>query len=262
MKLLIPEIRWDRFRIWAFGTGFLFLSLVLNAAAAELSFQPGEKLTFELKWSFIKAGEATLEVMPIETFNGVSAYHFVMTAQSIPAIDLIYKVRDRIDAYTDIGVNRSLLYKKKQKEGRSVRDITLTFDWEKKTAQYTNFDEVLTPISIMDGTFDPLSAFYYTRMADIKENMVLERPITDGKKNVIGKVSVVRREKIKIGDNIYDTYLLEPELREVGGVFEKSKGAKLQVWVSADERKIPVRVKSKVAVGSFIGELISVTGMK
>lgn len=240
----------------------MFLSLVLNAAAAELSFQPGEKLTFELKWSFIKAGEATLEVMPIETFNGVSAYHFVMTAQSIPAIDLIYKVRDRIDAYTDIGVNRSLLYKKKQKEGRSVRDITLTFDWEKKTAQYTNFDEVLTPISIMDGTFDPLSAFYYTRMADIKENMVLERPITDGKKNVIGKVSVVRREKIKIGDNIYDTYLLEPELREVGGVFEKSKGAKLQVWVSADERKIPVRVKSKVAVGSFIGELISVTGMK
>jgi len=72
----------------------------------------------------------------------------------------------------------------------------------------------------------------------------------------------VRREKIKIGENTYDTYLLEPELREVGGVFEKSKGAKLQVWVSADERKIPVRVKSKVAVGSFIGELISATGVK
>ncbi len=243
-----------------FKIGVLLLSL--NAEAGELCFQPGEKLTFELRWSFIKAGEATLEVMPIETFNGISAYHFVMTAQSIPAIDLIYKVRDRIDAYTDIGVNRSLLYKKKQKEGRSIRDITLTFDWEKKEVQYTNFKEVLTPISIKDGTFDPLSAFYFTRLMDLKEKMVIERPITDGKKNVIGKVSVVRREKIKIGENIYDTYLLEPEMREVSGVFEKSKGAKLQVWVSADERKIPVRVKSKVAVGSFIGELISAEGVK
>ncbi|OQX21621.1 MAG: hypothetical protein BWK80_32705 [Desulfobacteraceae bacterium IS3] len=247
--------------VMAFRIGVLLLSL--NAAeAGDLCFQPGEKLIFELKWSFIKAGEATLEVMPIETFNGISAYHFVMTAESIPAIDLIYKIRDRIDAYTDIGVNRSLLYKKKQKEGRSIRDITLSFDWDKKTAQYTNFKEVLPPIPIMDGSFDPLSAFYYTRLIDLKENMVIERPITDGKKNVIGKVSVVRREKIKIGENTYDTYLLEPELREVGGVFEKSKGAKLQVWVSADERKIPVRVKSKVAVGSFIGELISATGVK
>jgi hypothetical protein len=188
--------------VMAFKIGVLLLSL--NAEAGELCFQPGEKLTFELRWSFIKAGEATLEVMPIETFNGVGAYHFVMTAQSIPAIDLIYKVRDRIDAYTDIGVNRSLLFKKKQKEGRSIRDITLSFDWDKKEAQYTNFNEVLPPISIKDGTFDALSAFYFTRLIDLKENMVIERPITDGKKNVIGKVSVVRREKIKIGENIYD----------------------------------------------------------
>jgi hypothetical protein len=41
-------------------------------------------------------------------------------------------------------------------------------------------------------------------------------------------------------------------------VFKKSKDAKLQIWVTADARRIPVKIKSKVAVGSFVGELMSV----
>ncbi|MGA8180500.1 MAG: DUF3108 domain-containing protein, partial [Desulfobacterales bacterium] len=60
----------------------------------------------------------------------------------------------------------------------------------------------------------------------------------------------------------YDTYLIEPELKHIGGVFEKSKNAKIQLWVTADKRKIPVKIKSKVAVGSFVGELVSATGLK
>lgn len=203
-----------------------------------------------------------MEVYPVTTLNGENVYHFVVTAETVPALDLIYKVRDRIDAYTDTELTKSVLYRKKQQEGGSIRDITVTFDWDKKEAQYINFAEVLTPIAIMDGTFDPLSAFYYTRKMEIKENGLIQRAITDGKKNVVGHVSVIRREKIVIGEKSYDTYLLEPELKEVGGVFEKSKNAKIQVWITADDKKIPVRVRSKVIVGSFVAELISVTGIK
>jgi hypothetical protein len=46
----------------------------------------------------------------------------------------------------------------------------------------------------------------------------------------------------------------------VGGVFEKSPDAKLQLWVSADYRRLPVKLKSKVIVGSFTGELQSMVG--
>jgi len=222
-----------------------------------LPFHPGEKLKFELKWSFIKAGEAALEILPIETVNGVQAYHFVMTAESNSAVDMVYKVRDRIDAYTDINMTHSVLYKKKQKEGSTERDIAVNFDWEKREAHYTDFGKKNPPVSLLPGAFDPLSAFYYIRLAEIKENSVIERPVTDGKKCIIGKAAIVKRETIKAGEKVYDTYLIEPELKHVGGVFEKSRNAKIQVWVSADKRRIPVRIKSKVIVGSFIGELIS-----
>jgi len=55
---------------------------------------------------------------------------------------------------------------------------------------------------------------------------------------------------------------LEPNLKDIGGVFEKSKDAKISIWVTADHRRIPVMIKSKVIVGSFVGELTDIVGGK
>jgi hypothetical protein len=228
----------------------------------DVPFYPGEKLTFVLKWTIIPAGESVLEVLPMETINGVKAYHFLLTAKSNAFVDAFYKVRDRIDAYANTEMTHSMLYKKKQREGKSHRDIVVNFDWQNSKAQYTNFEEVLPPIDIMSGSFDPLSAFYFVRFFDFQKTSKVERPVTDGKECIMGKLSVIKRETIQLENNTYDTYLIEPEVKHIGGVFEKSKDAKIQLWVTADKRRIPVKIKSKVVVGSFVGELVSATGLK
>ncbi|MGE0082822.1 MAG: DUF3108 domain-containing protein [Desulfococcaceae bacterium] len=242
----------------------IILTLVIPPVSAETSkppspFYPGEKLIFALRWGVIHAGEATLEILPFGTVSGEPAWHFVMTAKTNSFIDTFYKVRDQIDSYTDDGLTRSLLYKKKQREGKSKRDIAVTFDWESGKAHYVNKGKAKPPISLMPGTFDPLAAFYFSRMTDFKTDTVLRRPITDGKKNIMGRITVKKRETIKIGETSYDTFLLEPDLKDVSGVFEKSKDSKIHLWVTADERRIPVKIASKVIVGSFVGELVSAT---
>lgn len=234
----------------------------VKAGEKDLPFYPGEKLTFLLKWTVIPAGESVLEVLPTETIDGVKAYHFLLTAKSNAFIDTFYKVRDRIDAYANTEMTHTLLYKKKQHEGSTQRDIVVNFDWQNNKAQYTNFEDKRQPVDILPGSFDPLSAFYYVRLFDFQEKSKIERPVTDGKKCVIGKLSVIKRETLELKSGTYDTYLIEPELKHIGGVFEKSKNAKIQLWVTADKRRIPVKIKSKVAVGSFVGELISATGLK
>lgn len=234
----------------------------INAQENNFPFAAGEKLTYALKWTFIPAGEAVLEVLPVETINGIKARHFLLTVHSNLFIDHFYMVRDRVDAYTDMGMNHSVLYKKKQLEGTTRRDIVVKFNWDKKEASYTNFEEKRDPIKIFAGTFDPLSAFYYTRCCDLNAGLTIERPVTDGKKNVIGKAIIVRRETIKLKIGTFDTYLMEPEVEQIGGVFEKSKDAKIQLWVTADQRQMPVKIRSKVIVGSFVGELVSATGLK
>jgi hypothetical protein len=241
---------------------FPWFSGVKNADAEDgsMPFRPGEKLTFELKWSVIRAGKAVIEVLPIETVNGEDAYHFLMTVRTTSFVDHFYKVRDRIDAYCDVGMNRSIFFKKKQREGRSKRDVLVTFDWDKNQAQYSNFGKKREPISILPGTFDPYSAFYFTRLFNWEKGNEIKRPVTDGKKMITGKARLIKRETITVPSGTYDTFLIEPNIEHVGGVFEKSKNAKIELWVTADARRIPVRLKSKVVVGSFVGELISLEG--
>jgi len=235
------------------------------AAAERKAFGPGEKLVYELRWTFITAGTATLEVLPMTTVQDQPAYHFALTAKSNAFLDSLYKVRDRIDAYTDASLTRSLHYIKKQHEGPTIRDIEVRFDWENLKTRYIKTEkgggeDKLTPV--MPNSFDPLSAFYFIRGADnVKVGSVITSPITDGNKNVVGRATVVKRETIKVKGQKYDTFLVEPELKDVGGVFEKSKDAKIQIWVTADHRRIPVRLKSKVIVGSLVGDLISTQGL-
>ena len=226
-----------------------------------LPFQPGERLVYELKWEFIKAGEASLSVMPIETVDGQTAFHFVMTARSVPFIDVFYKVRDRIDAYANLGLDHSVFYKKKQREGKTRRDIVVLFDWKENKAQYIKSGKPRDPIELMPGTFDPLSAFYYVRTLPPQPDTFIERPVTDGKRNVIGRATFIKKERIEVNGSEYDAFLIEPELKHIRGVFEKSEDASIQVWISADHRRIPLRVKSKVAVGSFLADLISAEGL-
>lgn len=236
----------------------LFVFAAPASAAEPPPFAPGERLVFELRWEFVPAGRATLSVMPPTEVDGTPARHFVMTARTTAFLDTFYKVRDRIDAYADRDMRRTLRYRKNQREGKTRRDIEVRFDWEKAEARYTNFGNPRDPLPLMPGTFDPLSAFYFVRTLDLEPGKVVERPVTDGKKNVVGRVAVMERETITVKGTRYDTFRLAPDMKDVGGVFEKTKDAAMDVWVTADARRIPVRVRSSVVVGDFIAELIAI----
>jgi len=238
------------------------LSIILISSPGHVSaeesfpFSPGEKLTFKLRWGLIPAGEVVLEVLPIETMNGIDSYHFSMTVKSTPFIDVFYKVRERVDSYVDLDMTHSLLYTKKQHEGRHKRDVIVNLDWEKSQARYSNYGKKRKPISILPGSFDPLSIFYAFRLLEVEEDSEIEIPVTDGKKCVIGIGRVIKRETVEVSCGTYDTFLIEPDLKHIGGVFKKSKDAKIKLWVTSDNRRMPIKIKSKVVIGSFIGELV------
>jgi len=221
-------------------------------------FHAGEKLSYVLKWSIIPVGEATLEVLNGEIETEGNPYLLKVSVKSYPAIDLFYRVRDHIESYVDRSVTHSLLYRKKQHEGSHERDVMVSFDWDKSEAHYYNKGKHERSVTILPGTFDPLSVFYAFRLYPLKDGLVVETPVTDGKKCVLGRAKVVKREKMKVDAGEFDTFLIEPDLQHIGGIFKESKDAKLRVWVTADDRQILVKAESKVVVGHFTAELVSV----
>jgi hypothetical protein len=238
-----------------FLISLFFMSLPQISSSNDAAFLPGEKLTFQLRWEFISAGEATLKVEPMAEINGQPSYHFVMQAKTNSFLDLIYKVRDRIDSYTDTDMTRSLYYKKNQREGRHRRKVTVAFDWDSNRARYSREGREDRFVDLLEGTFDPLGIFYFVRSSNLDDLETIERPVSDGKKCVVGIGSIIRRETVTVPAGTFDTILIEPNLKDVGGVFKKSKDSNVLLWVTADSRHIPVKIQSKVAIGSFIGEL-------
>jgi hypothetical protein len=95
-----------------------------------------------------------------------------------------------------------------------------------------------------------------------QEETLITRPISDGKRTLRASLKVIGREIITLNGRSYDTFLVQPDLKGVNPVFEKEAGATILIWVSADERRIPIKLKSKVRVGSFTGELVGVEGVK
>jgi hypothetical protein len=224
--------------------------------SSDLPFKPGERFVYELHWGLISAGQAELLVLPMTEVDGVPAWHFQMKIRTNDFIDVFYKVRDQIDAFAALSLEGSLLYRQSQHEGTTRREVEVNFDRDRSQAVYSNHGEAMPPISIAAGTLDPLTALFYIRSQPLIENHEIIRPITDGKKNVSGVVRVIKREEIRLNDKIYETFLIEPDLKGVRGVFEKSKKSRLTLWVTADEKRIVVKIKSKVAIGSFTGTLV------
>lgn len=245
---------------------FLFavlpIVLLLPAAAAgnpDTPFLPGERLTFHVRWGFIPAGGAVLEVLPPEVIDGRRVHRFGLSAFTNPGIDMFYKVRDRIDSYTDLDLTRTVYYTRKT-DGKSRKNERVVFDWEEGIARYSNFDESRPPIALEPGTFDPFAVFFAFRLQGLREGAVLTHPVTDGRRLITGRATVVRRENIETAMGKVNTFVVELGMEDIDGTFEKSKGAGMRIWVSADGYRIPVRIRSKVAVGSFVAELTDVSG--
>lgn len=222
----------------------------------QLPFQPGEKFVYVLSWGLIPAGTAELEVLPMSEIAGRPSWHFQLTIQTNEFIDVFYKVRDRVEAYAVLSLEESLLYRQSQQEGKTRREVEVSFDWERSRAIYANHGEALPPIDLVAGTIDPLTALFFIRSQPLRENLEIVRPITDGKRNIEGVARVLKRETLSVNGTLYDTFQIEPDLKGVRGVFEKSDKSRLTLWVTADERRMVVKIKSKVIIGSFTGTLV------
>lgn len=222
----------------------------------KIPFAPGEKLTYEGKWGPLPAGDVTLEVLPSQTIGGAEAYHFTMVTRTNAAVDLFYPVRERQESFVDPQLTRSLLYRKRT-ESKHPRDVTVNFDWEKREATHTNFGRTSPPIAIPAGSFDPLALIYIIRLQNLAAGARIAVPVTDGHLNYAVKVTILKRETIEIQGRRQPAFEATIDMMELDKLVSKADDPYLRIWYSADEKKIPLRIRSKVGIVSFDFELVS-----
>ncbi|MGB9711889.1 MAG: DUF3108 domain-containing protein [Dissulfurimicrobium sp.] len=226
------------------------LSSLENESRQEV---PQEELRYRITWSGIPAGEAVLDTIKSGQF-----ITYRLTARSLPYIDAIYPVRIHEESIVTSDAHRPVSFYKRSREGLMGKEgvTQVLFNAKSGYVELWKNGRFRGRLIVSEDVQDPLSCLFWYRTNGKPEHDVRLR-ITDGKKIITGTAHMIKREEIETPAGIFDTFLLNPRMEGLSGVFKKSPGAEIMVWLTDDARKIPVLVKSKVVVGYFSAELIS-----
>ncbi len=208
----------------------------------------GERLEFEITYGGIPAGNASLEVTGEKTARG-EVLRITSRAQSNDVISVFFRVDDRIISDVDPSTLESMYFEKRLREGPFEKDEWATYESGESGGVVRTKGREYT---VNPGTRDILSALYYVRGQDLRVGEDVTVNTFDGGKNYAARVKVLRSERLSVGDSDVDCLVIEPEILE--GPFAK-KG-NLRIWVTDDDLKVPVLMKSKVAIGSFVAKLV------
>lgn len=210
----------------------------------------GETLRFTMTIMGVTGGELTLSAHATE-LAGKPAYKFELSALSNEMLSKIFLVRDYMASWVDPKTLRTLRHEKHTVEGKRVRDRRIDFFYDEGVARRRDDGKV---IPITDPTFDPLSSVYYIRTLDLSAPTPVSINVIS-KQVVPVSVEVQGRETVTTPAGTFRTIKVEPKSTESGLI---GKGKNLVLWVTDDERKMPVQIRSKLKVGTLIGKLRAV----
>ncbi len=220
------------------------------------AFTVGEKLTFDVRYGFVTAGVASFNIPQMKRISGREAYYVTFEVNTVPSFDWIYKVRDRYVDYIDKEGLFPWRFEQHIREGGYSRDFSAFFDQRKGKAK-TSEGEYDIPKYVNDI----VSAFYLARTFDYSNMKVDDKfHLQNFYKDKVYDLDVryVGRETVEVPAGKFDCIIVEPLVQE-GGLF-KSEGSIL-VWLTNDKIKMPVKVKTKVIVGSIDADLTSYEGL-
>ena len=212
------------------------------------AFKAGEILSYKLHYGFIDAGVAILEVKPATLdVSGRQVYHIVANGYSRGSFDWFFKVRDRYETFIDKDAMLPWMFVRRVNEGGYIINQDYTFN------HYTNKVDVGAgeKVDVPEGTQDMISAFYAARNLDLstaKEgdvftiNSIVDKEIWPLKIRYVGKDVI----KTEIGK--FRCLKFRPIVQK-GRIFKHEED--LNVWISDDENRVPLRAQAKLLVGSI-----------
>lgn len=222
------------------------------------AFKPGEQLRYRLHYGVIDAGEAILEVKKTsKTVQGRPLLHMVGKGRTLGSFNWFFKVRDRYETYMDQEGVFPWMFVRRVDEGGFKIEQDYVFKQDSKKVENGDGKQFDVPFGIQDM----LSSFYYARTLDFKNAKVgkeYEVKMFIDDEIYPFKVKYLGDETIKTRKGKFKCHKIRPVVMK-GRIWEKEED--MTMWITADQNKIPVQVKSKILVGSIKATLVGWEGL-
>lgn len=235
------------------------LALGQTVPASPLALSDGEKMKFRVSWGIFRhAGELTIEADQVET-DGATQLRITTVAASDGIVKAFYPFVATSEAYFD-PVSGLLLHANDVSETKKkTTRQTLTLDYEQRSASYVNETEPekSTEIDMPEGNpMDLMMSLVQTRDWDLKPGEKQDALVLFDDEFYELTIYADRYQKRRTTWGKTNTLVLIPKMEktEPKGMFKR--GSTVKVWVSQDEKRLPVRIEVKLKVGRGVMTLI------
>jgi len=236
---------------------FAWAALLSSMAVAGLPITAfrGERLYFDVFWGGMLVGHSSIECLPT-TDPGLMAVR--TTARANKTIQSMYPVEDTVQSLVDPRTGLPVQFRKVQREGLYSADVRIDFRRAQSralvTATIKGAPKPDTSIDLSGGEYDLLSAFQHVRESDLEPGKSQFISMVDNRKRFSSvEILCLRRELLDTGKGSVRTLVVEPKIHD--DALFASKG-RLLMWVTDDPWHIPVRMESKVKLGTIRANLV------
>ena len=220
----------------------------------------GEKEVYEISYFGMSAGDFTLESLPYQAVNHRKVYHIKGTAVSSPVFSLFYRLNDTVETFIDydgLFSQRFHLILDESKQSRDALELndsekSQTFYWNKWYHVERGYTETKEYAPVPQFSQDSLSALYYLRAVPLKDGDVFSFPVISEGKWFEAVITVIRHEPMDTVMGHVQTVVVKPDTR-FQGVLQKRGDS--YIWLTDDDRRVPVRIEAKVKIGTVTARL-------
>lgn len=222
------------------------------------AFSAGERLTYKISWSkILKAGTAVMEVREDRSAEGKDLLLLVSAARSAGLVSAFYKVSDTIVSVVERDQLRTVSYHADQKHGKRRKQVEMKFDHGASVVRVKR-DGLSRTFEAPFNVMDALSSLYYIRTRD---DLSPEKPLVidvfDGEKSWDVEIRLLGRERLRTDLGEFDTIRVATYPKYEGVFMHKGE---IHIWLTDDERRIPLMMKSTISIGSIVATLTDMKG--
>ena len=202
---------------------------------------PGERFEYSLKLGIFNVGRATLEVVGIDTIRDVPCYHVVFT---IRGRALVYSLADTLESWFGVDDLVSRRFEQNGNDDGRVYSRRFVIDAARGLWVRNGVDTGAT----VTQPLDEASFFYFARTLPFndRDTYVLTRYFRADRNPVT--IRVLGRQTVSVPAGRFAAVAVRPIFKS-RGIF--AEGGEATVWFSDDAARIPVRIRSRMSIGTL-----------
>ncbi|HOT95958.1 MAG TPA: DUF3108 domain-containing protein [bacterium] len=202
----------------------------------------GEYLEYSVHFGKLSAGWGALSLEAGDSLNGRAVYLLTSRLWTNDFFSGFYRVDDVMKSWLDRRGVFPWRYERTLREGKFKAFRKAVFDPLHQCA-FEGKDTLAVPAYSQDL----LSIIYYVRTLDLEVGNIIDLNSYVDKKVYPLRLTVKKKEMVKVPAGKFECFLLVPG-KQPGSKLEP-KG-EMWIWLTSDQRRLPVRIQSKAELGS------------